>query len=143
MRRFILTLLLSVAAQPLFAEPAPVDYQREVAPIFRSYCAGCHNDVDYEGDFSLETFAGLRGGGEEGDPIKPGDGAESLLIQLVEHRAKPNMPPKDEPQLPAEELAILKRWIAEGARGPATDTSILQELVVPARAPAASNHWFR
>ncbi|MCB1095259.1 MAG: hypothetical protein KDN22_06730 [Verrucomicrobiae bacterium] len=139
MRRFILTLLLSVAAQPLFAEPAPVDYQREVAPIFRSYCAGCHNDVDYEGDFSLETFAGLRGGGEEGDPIKPGDGAESLLIQLVEHRAKPNMPPKDEPQLPAEELAILKRWIAEGARGPATDTSILQELVVPARAPAASN----
>ena len=137
MRILTATLFLTLIAMQLVA--APVDYAKEVAPIFRSYCAGCNNDADYEGDFSLETFAELRKGGEDGDPIKPGDDAESLLIRLVEHRSKPHMPPKDEPQLPTEELATLKRWIAEGARGPVIDTSILQELVVPARAPAASD----
>ena len=95
MRRAFLTLFPSLVALPLLA--APVEFEKDVAPIFRSYCAGCHNDRDYEGDFSLETYRGLREGGDDGDPIMEGNAAASLLIGLIEHRAKPNMPPKDEP----------------------------------------------
>ncbi len=110
---------------------ADVAYERDIAPIFRTYCAGCHNDADREGDFSLETFAGLRAGGDKGDPLKHGDADVSLLIKLLEGRAKPAMPPKDEPKVPPAELARLKAWIAAGAPGPKQDVSILEQLVVP------------
>jgi WD40 repeat protein len=124
----MLTLMLALRPQ---AQAAPVQFEREIAPILRSYCAGCHNDADHEGDFSVETFARLRQGGDKGDPVVPGQPDRSFLIRSLERTAKPHMPPKDEPQVPAQELALLKRWIAEGAPGPQRDTSLLAHLVVP------------
>lgn len=47
-------------------------YERDIAPVLRTHCAGCHNDADREGEFSLETFAGLRRGGDKGGTIRPG-----------------------------------------------------------------------
>ncbi len=115
---------------------AEVNYERQIAPILRAYCAGCHNDKDLEGDLSVETFSQLRDGGEEkGDPLKPGDPDHSFLIRAIEKQARPKMPPKDEPQVPAAELALLRQWIAEGAPGPAEDVSILKTLTVPKLAP--------
>jgi WD40 repeat protein len=125
------TLCLLVLAGMLSCAHAEPIYERDIAPIFRTYCAGCHNDADREGDFSLETFAGLRTGGDKGDPLKPGNADASLLIKLIEGRAKPAMPPKDEPKVPAAELARLKEWIAAGAPGPNQDVSILEQLIVP------------
>ena len=113
------------------AAAAPVNYEREVAPILRAYCAGCHNDADKEGTFSVETFARLRTGGNKGDPIRPRDPDQSFLIRSIEGKAKPHMPPRDEPQVPEAELAVLRRWITEGAAGPASDASILAHLVAP------------
>ena len=111
---------------------AELVYERDVAPILRSYCSGCHNDADLSGGLSMERFASLRKGGTDvGDPIKPGQPGESFLIHSLEGTAKPKMPPKDEPKVPAAELDVLKRWIAEGAHGPKRDDSILETLVVP------------
>lgn len=111
---------------------APIVYERDIAPILRTYCAGCHNDDDLEGEFSVEKFVTLRKGGQdEGDPVVPGKPDESFLIRSLEGKATPRMPPKDEPRVPAAELALLKRWIAEGAAGPQRDDSILETLVVP------------
>ncbi|MEO8351599.1 MAG: c-type cytochrome domain-containing protein [Chthoniobacteraceae bacterium] len=111
---------------------AEVNYERQIAPILRAYCAGCHNDQDLEADLSVETFAQLREGGEEkGDPLKPGDPDHSFLIRSLEKQARPKMPPKDELQVPAAELAQLRQWIADGAPGPARDVSILKTLTVP------------
>ncbi len=125
LRFLCLSPLSAVAAEPIV-------YERDIAPIFRTYCAGCHNDIDLEGDLSFERFATLRkGGSEEGDPILPGKPDESFLIRSLEGKATPKMPPKDEPRVPAAELALLKRWITEGAKGPARDDSILETLVVP------------
>jgi Planctomycete cytochrome C/WD domain, G-beta repeat len=118
------------ALTSLAAAEAPV-FERDIAPILRSYCAGCHNDRDAEGDFSLETFAQLQKGADKGATLAPGKPEDSLLVKLLEHTAKPHMPPKDEPQVPAKELAVLKAWIAAGAPGPAADVSILKSLIVP------------
>lgn len=137
MRRFTLTLSSILVCRTLCAGPA-VDFSGQVAPVLRSYCAGCHNAEDREGDFSLETYAALREGGDEGDPLAASDGKEPLLLRLIERRDKPHMPPKDEPQLPAEDLGLLQRWVAEGAPGPEEDRSILQELVVPEIAAGGS-----
>ena len=119
---------LGIAASPALAA---ADYHREVAPILRAYCAGCHNDADFEGDFSAERYADLREGGSKGDLIAPGDAEGSLLVKMLDGRAKPKMPPDDEPPVPEADLALLKRWIAEGAKPPAEDVSILAKLDVP------------
>lgn len=128
--RFLLLCLLSFHGLVGFAR-AQIVYEKDIAPILRTYCAGCHNQVDLEGEFSVETFTSLRKGGEKGDPIQPGRADDSILIKSIEHRARPNMPPKDEPQVPPAELTLLKQWITGGAVGPARDVSILESLIVP------------
>lgn len=110
---------------------AAVSFERDVAPILRTHCAGCHNDADREGEFSVETLASLRKGGDKGETIRPGHAEESLLIKLIEGRARPSMPPKDEPRVSVEEVGVLRKWIDEGAAGPAKDESILSRIVVP------------
>ena len=120
-------------AVPCFAAPS---YEQEIAPILRTYCSGCHNEREAESAFSVERFASLRKGGDgAGDPIVPGDAAASVLIQRIKSEDADHMPPADEPQLTAAELATLEAWIAAGAPGPAHDTSILETLAVPALAP--------
>jgi WD40 repeat protein len=113
-------------------------YEREVAPILRTYCAGCHNDADGEGELSVERFASLRkGGAGSGDPVTPGDAEASVMIQRIRSTDGDHMPPADEPQPTAADVDTLVRWIAAGAAGPAVDASILQTLVVPKLPPHA------
>lgn len=140
--RFLMAVfLLVLCARVPSADAAEIVYERDIAPILRTYCAGCHNDVDIESELSVERFSSFRKGGmEEGDPILPGQPDESFMIRSLERRAKPYMPPKDEPRVPAAELALLKRWIAEGAHGPANDASILETLVVPGGPAPANSH---
>lgn len=115
-----------------------ISYDRDIAPILRSHCAGCHNDKDLEGKLSMETYAQLRKGGEDhAEPIKPGDADASFIIRSLEGKEKPKMPPKDEPALPAAKLETLKKWIAAGAAGPPQDVSILKSLTTPKIAASA------
>lgn len=123
-----------VSIFPLRAE-TPLNYHAEIVPILREYCVGCHNGDDYEGDFSVETFSALREGGEteEKTMIVPGKPEESYLLQTILRKTKPAMPPKKEPQPKAEEISMISRWIAEGAKGPLAveDLSMLSTLSVP------------
>jgi WD40 repeat protein len=133
MKRLLALTAFAIGGAAAFAAPS---YEREIAPILRTYCSGCHNDRDAEAEFSVERFASLRtGGAAEGDPIVAGDAAASGLVRRIESPAADHMPPADEPQVPAADLATLKAWIAAGASGPAADRSILETLAVPALAP--------
>ncbi len=134
----IITLILLSASARWTRAEEPVSYEKEIAPILRSHCAGCHNDKDLEGKLSVETFTQLRKGGEDhADPIKPGDAEASFFMRSLEGREKPKMPPKDEPPLPPEDLATLKKWILAGAPGPKEDVSILRTLTTPKVAASA------
>ena len=129
MHRPFLFLLPALAAVHAVAAPA---FDRDVAPILRAYCAGCHRDGDAESEFSVETYASLRrGGAAAGDPIVPGDPAGSEMIRRLASTELDHMPPADEPQPSAAERAVLAEWIAGGAAGPDRDASILAHLVVP------------
>jgi len=139
-RILLITLTLGVldAASGITRATEPVDYHGDVAPLLRQYCAGCHNDVDFEGDFSVERYADLEEGGSRGVMLKSGDPEGSHFIKLLTGGTDEPMPPEDEPQPTADEIALLKRWIKEGAHGPgeADDISILSMLDVPDWAPA-------
>ena len=44
----------------------------------------------------------------------PGKGAESLLIQFLDGTRQPQMPPKT--SIPRDQIAVLRRWIDQGAK---------------------------
>ena len=112
------------------AEPAP-DYEREIAPLLKKYCAGCHNADELAGEFSLESFADLLKGGASGPAVVGGDAGISRLVRMMTGRAKPQMPPKDQPQPTPEDIAIIRSWIDAGARGPAGEEPRPTTLTVP------------
>jgi WD40 repeat protein len=117
---------------------APFDFTKDVAPIFAKYCAGCHNDRDSENNFSLETFTGLKKGGDRGTAIVPGRADASLLIRVLTAEIEPAMPPEGEARPTEAEIAILRAWIDAGAKGPDGTEAIYPELSAPEIAPAPS-----
>lgn len=114
---------------------APPDYQRDVAPILAKYCAGCHNDEDREGDLSLQSFAGLKQGGEHGAVLVPGRAEASRLIRVLTGEIEPAMPPEDNPRPAAKEIDLLRAWIDSGALGPEGAEPLYPELTAPDIAP--------
>ncbi len=56
-------------------------------------CLACHNARMAKGRLNLETFAGLKKGGDSGESVEPGNGEDSILFQLV---ADGSMPEDDD-----------------------------------------------
>ena len=124
----VLASLLASLACP--AQDAAPDFHSDVAPILRDYCSACHNSKDAEEGFSVETYADILKGGDNGIMLKPRDIQSKLLA--VMRGAKPAMPPKKEPQPSANEIRTIERWIAAGAPGPKkNDVSILDLVTLP------------
>lgn len=118
---------LALALAVLFLGPTPataqetqrsVSFINEVAPILKESCFACHDAKKRKGKLDMTTYESLRKGGDKDDPIVPGKPDESLLIDLITAKDSKRMPPpKDggEP-LPHEKIALLERWIAQGAK---------------------------
>ncbi len=103
----------------LSAIAAPVDFVREVRPIFEKHCAECHGEKKQKSGLRLDVkAAALKGGDEHAPDIIVGRAKESPLLKFVLSEDKEErMPPKGE-RLSAEEIAALTRWIDEGAVWP-------------------------
>lgn len=108
------------AAQIASAEA--VDYMKEIKPILSTACYQCHSETQQKHGLRLDTAASAIKGGQSGPAIVPGKSEESLLIKAVQGVAKdlPRMPFKKSP-LDEEKVALLKRWIDEGAKAPADE----------------------
>lgn len=104
------------APPPQTRRAAPlVDFDRQVRPIIEERCLECHSAEKRKGGLSLATYADALDGGRNGAAIRPGASARSLILQRILGRVEPQMP-KDEDPLPPEEIAVIRRWIDEGAR---------------------------
>jgi WD40 repeat protein len=99
------------------AKPAAISYQREILPILRAHCQGCHQPARLEGGVDLTTRDGLFGAGDSGAlVITPGQiDASELLAQITPDETGAAAMPKDGQPLAAEQIALLRRWVAEGA----------------------------
>jgi len=125
MRSFIIAILFPTLSfvTVVSAAPAPkAPTYSQVRAIFAGKCLSCHDAKEAESDLVMETYASLMKGGEKGRDIIPGKADESRLVQQIEHRAKPFMPPpKKADALPAVEIALIRAWIDAGAPGPSAD----------------------
>lgn len=117
------------------AQEKEVDFAREVAPILRKYCVGCHDDASREGKLSLESYDSLLKGGERGVEINAGHPELSRLVRVMTGKAEPKMPPEGEAAPSDEEIAIVERWIALGAKGPSGDAADAGVMLVTPKIP--------
>ncbi|MFP6762115.1 MAG: c-type cytochrome domain-containing protein [Planctomycetaceae bacterium] len=137
MCRIVFCLSACIFSGTAFAEQLePPDFTKQIAPLFRRHCTSCHNADDREGRLSLASFADLKAGGQHGPSIQPGDLKSSRLFLMVSGQTKPEMPPDGNKSLNATEIALLKRWIETGARGPAGNSPDSKVLHIPRIAAA-------
>ena len=109
--RFITFLLLLLAAAPLQA--APVLFEKDIRPILKAHCFHCHGEDGRErGDLDVRLRRLLLEGGEHGPAIVEGKPEESRLFQMVQSGKMP----KEQAKLSAEEIALIREWIAQGAK---------------------------
>ncbi len=116
--RFYFACCLIALNVPALAEPeAAVSYYKKIRPIFQAKCHGCHQPAKAKGEFVMTSYDALLKGGHDGHGVLPGQPEESNLMKrlLLPREEKEAMPPKDGPLAEAE-LALIKRWIAEGAK---------------------------
>lgn len=97
---------------------APVSYEKDVAPLLRKYCVGCHNTDDKQGGLDLSSYAAMLRGGENGAVITPKHSDLSRIIRVLVGEAKPAMPPEDNEAPNENEKLTLAKWITQGAVGP-------------------------
>lgn len=97
----------------LAAGQAPVSYSREIAPLLAFHCHRCHDGSGLD----TRTYAGLVRGGNLGPAVVAGDPERSPLVQFVEgRRGEVRRMPLGGPPLDAAQVALIRRWVAEGAR---------------------------
>lgn len=96
-----------------------VDFHREIKPILEGQCYNCHQGEKIKGGLRLDLReSALRGGEGDGPAVVPHKPDQSALIQrIISTDPDEAMPAKGDP-LPAGEIALLRRWIAEGAVWP-------------------------
>jgi mono/diheme cytochrome c family protein len=96
---------------------APVSYWKQIRPIFQASCQGCHQPAKNKGGYLMTDFGHLLAGGDSGEKaIIPGKPTESALVDAITPEAGEAEMPKGKPPLGADELALIARWIGEGAK---------------------------
>jgi mono/diheme cytochrome c family protein len=122
---------LSAIAQEKKVEP--VSFAKQVAPIFVKKCLACHGERQPESGYQLHTYEKMLQPGDMGEPVvTPGKPEESLLVKLVASNKKEVWMPKEGDRLAEEQIGLIRRWVAEGAKfdGP-NKAAAIASLVPP------------
>ena len=95
-----------------------IDYAKGVLPIMKEHCWDCHsNEKSVKGSLALDDLEEVRDYQiGKFNIIRPGDVAESVFFErlMLDSTHNDFMPRKGSP-LPKSELAIIEKWIAQGA----------------------------
>lgn len=97
------------------AAAEPVDYLIDIKPLLAEKCYSCHGALKQEAGLRLETRELM----DDGGVIVAGDLDESELLIRISANDDRRMPPHGEGSaLHVDEIALIRRWIAEGAGAP-------------------------
>ncbi len=99
----------------------PIDFERQIKPLFEANCLSCHGETRPKGGFRMTTREKTIEGGDYGEGMVPGDPSKSpiytLMILPADHADV--MPPSNQGgPLPRELAEVVRQWIAEGANWP-------------------------
>jgi len=102
---------------PVTSVAAADPYLDVVQPLLEQRCGTCHNDDKRNGGFSVGSYDSTLVGGDTGRAFVPGN------IEASEALYRTSLPPDDDAFMPAEgktpltaqQVAILRWWVAAGA----------------------------
>lgn len=110
-----------------------VDYTTAIKPIFADHCAHCHGADEQQSGLRLDAAAFAIQGGDRGPAVLPRNSRESrLYLAITDGGDIPAMPADDDP-LDPQKIALIKRWIDEGAQAPQDEAAEVQRR--------DSDHW--
>ncbi len=118
------------------ALPAEVSFYKDVRPIFQQHCNGCHQHAKPSGGFVMTSRTELLKAGESEKPgVVPGrPEASNLVAQVTPHDGKKPLMPRNQPPLIDRDVALVKKWIAQGAKD---DTPVSDRVVIDMEHPPA------
>lgn len=115
---WLIASLQLLAVEPSRGDQQPVDFVRDVKPIFEARCLSCHGGGMQEGGLRLDSRSHALAGGDSGLVIVAKDpGASRLWNYVAGNEPEHLMPPEGDP-LSAQQVEILRRWIDAGADWP-------------------------
>jgi hypothetical protein len=126
LRRCVGLLCLGMAATQRAAPAADAElaaYTETIRPLLATRCFSCHGGLRQEAGLRLDTVPLMLAGGESGPAVSRVDPEKSLLLERV-READPaeRMPPEGEGEpLTAEQVAVVRAWIAAGCPAPADE----------------------
>jgi hypothetical protein len=146
-RALIVIAVLVVLASGALGEEQ-IDFESQIQPIFIEHCAECHGKAKNLGKMRLNTAAAIREKWEADEHLLvAGNPAGSELYQRLTLPAddRKRMPKGADP-LPKETIALIAKWIEQGATLPSAavaepsqepvESAEPEELALPEVAPA-------
>jgi cytochrome c553 len=107
--------MIAIDATPI---PGPVAnngvcFQNDILPLLQSNCAksGCHDAASRQGEYILDSYSNILKKG-----ISPGNATGSKIYKVLFETGNDKMPQPPNPDLTAEQKAIIGKWINEGAK---------------------------
>lgn len=105
---------------PLSLRADEPTYWNDVRPILRKHCTVCHSarnvdEVDLSGGLALDTYEAVVKNAKK-PVLHVGKSGGSPLVQLLVEPDEDKRMPRSSPRLPAEKIAVLRRWIDTGAK---------------------------
>ncbi len=98
----------------LLAVDAPVSWFKDITPLFKRSCNGCHNPNKLKGEIDTSSYVGFLKPGKNGPSFVPNDPAKSLVLAEITGK-EPSMP-KEGDALTVAETTLIEQWIREGAK---------------------------
>jgi len=114
----LMFLMLSVLLSATAFGEEPIDFERQIWPIFQARCNACHGEEEQEGQLRLDAKEIAFSGGVSGPSIKPKHASDSLLLKRVLGEGDAEQMPLDDDPLSEEQIALIRRWIDQGAPWP-------------------------
>ncbi|WDE96390.1 hypothetical protein PQO03_00210 [Lentisphaera profundi] len=90
----------------------------KILPFFEAKCTKCHGEKKDKGDLRLHTIEMIKASFEE-EVIIPGNPEDSWLYDslITDDEDSLMPPPKEKNPVTKEEIAMIKEWIKNGAKG--------------------------
>ncbi len=101
----------------LIANLQAADFKSDILPIVEEHCMKCHSGADAEGGIAFDDLEGIQEVHiHELGTIRPGNPEKSdLLLRLKLDDEDEDFMPKDGKSLSSRDIAIIEKWIVEGA----------------------------
>ncbi|MEZ4826540.1 MAG: c-type cytochrome domain-containing protein [Bacteroidia bacterium] len=97
-------------------DPDSVYFEQEVLPLLVSNCAisGCHDAQSHKEGITITSYATLT---KKSEMVRPGKPSESKLVKVIKTNNNGDvMPPPPYPKMTAAQIALIEKWITQGAQ---------------------------